>query len=846
MLGSAASAVLIATTACGQEYQAYRFDLPAQPLKDSLKEVTQAGGVDLFAMSDDLAGKRAPALHDSLTIRQALDSLLSGSGLSAEISGRRVFVRPSPAAADTVPQTDIIVTGSRIRGAPVASPVIELSQADILENGRTTLGEAVRDLPQNFRGGQNPGVAGNGEQAGNSNLNSSSTINLRGLGPDATLTLLNGHRLAYDGNVQGVDIDAIPLAALDRLEIVPDGASALYGSDAVGGVANVILKKDYEGLALSARYGGTTDGGGEEQQYTGVTGKRWESGGLLAAVDYSHGGKITASDRSYAASLSPDNTLIPAILHVSGLMTGHQSLGDATLSFDALYSHRSSTTNIGFSPPLAFAQLGFSLHPVETSLEISPKLDMPLGSSWHGYLTGTYARDRSRTDVTYFSGGQPFLNEQSRFYNSMKSVEAGLDGPLFDLFGQAVRVAIGGGYRTNSLTVGVDVNGANHSSGFGRQSTYYAFGELSVPLVSPSSNIAGIHSLSASAAVRYEDYPHVDRIATPKFGLIYKPIADLTIKGSWGKSFKAPTLYQQIQPNDGLALPTAETGATNYPPNANILLWSGGNPDLKPERATSWTATIEYQPERLRGLNISLSYFHIRYSQRITAPIPSITGVLTDLRYQDLVTLDPPSAELAAIAATVPGGVRTDSGDPYDPASIVAVVDEREHNAEKQVIRGVDASVSYHLQLSGGRSLTASGSASYLRSRQQLGSGQQFSPISGQVFFMPKWNGRAELAFASRMFDIATNISYIGSVLDERLGTARRVRAMTPIDLTGVIHLNSSSALLNKIDVTLTIQNILNDKPQRIQSLSANSTPYDSTNYPAVGRYIGATISKTF
>src|SRR3546814_6163063 len=96
------------------------------------------------------------------------------------------------------------------------------------------------------------------------NLASTSTLNLRGLGPDATLTLINGHRIAYDGAFQGVDISAIPLAALDRLEIVADGASALYGSDAVGGVANIILLRDFDGIWSSARISGTTEGRSEE------------------------------------------------------------------------------------------------------------------------------------------------------------------------------------------------------------------------------------------------------------------------------------------------------------------------------------------------------------------------------------------------------------------------------------------------------------------------------------------------------------------------------------------------------------------------------------------------------
>src|SRR5690606_404365 len=108
-----------------------------------------------------------------------------------------------------------------------------------------------RSIPQNFAGGQNPGVAlGSGN---NTNLTGGSAFNLRGLGPDATLTLLNGRRLSYGGFQQAVDASLVPVAALKQIEIITDGASALYGSDAVAGVANIILKRDFDGLTMAGR-----------------------------------------------------------------------------------------------------------------------------------------------------------------------------------------------------------------------------------------------------------------------------------------------------------------------------------------------------------------------------------------------------------------------------------------------------------------------------------------------------------------------------------------------------------------------------------------------------------------
>src|SRR5690606_19798485 len=146
---------------------------------------------------------------------------------------------PSPGAATL---GAVVVTGTRIRGGESASPVITIGIEDIREAGFTDLGQVIRSIPQNFSGGENPGVAAGAETGpagiANRNVTGGSSLNLRGLGADATLTLLNGRRLAYGGYTQTVDIAAIPVEAVDRIEIVADGASAIYGSDAVAGVAN--------------------------------------------------------------------------------------------------------------------------------------------------------------------------------------------------------------------------------------------------------------------------------------------------------------------------------------------------------------------------------------------------------------------------------------------------------------------------------------------------------------------------------------------------------------------------------------------------------------------------------
>ncbi|MGD9812843.1 MAG: TonB-dependent receptor plug domain-containing protein, partial [Sphingobium sp.] len=248
LVGATAVSLAANSVSCAQEGDERDYQIAAQDLKYALRDLARQSGMELVASSKVVAGKKAEALQGHYSAREAVEILLRGSGLTAEISDGAILIRgrsvpQSAAASGEIGQSDIVVTGSLIRGAPLPSPVIALSQEDMRQQGQNDLGAAIRSIPQNFTGGQNPTVGIGNFGANTTNFNGTSSLNLRGLGPDASLTLLNGHRLAYDGAIQSVDISAIPLGAVDRLEIVADGASAQYGSDAVGGVANIILKR---------------------------------------------------------------------------------------------------------------------------------------------------------------------------------------------------------------------------------------------------------------------------------------------------------------------------------------------------------------------------------------------------------------------------------------------------------------------------------------------------------------------------------------------------------------------------------------------------------------------------
>ncbi|MEM9103252.1 MAG: TonB-dependent receptor [Pseudomonadota bacterium] len=161
-------------------------------------------------------------------------------------------------------QERITVTGSRLKRTDfeTAKPITVITAEDIARTGQTSVAEVLRDLPFATTGS----FLGT---SGNSAANHSST-GLRGLSADRTLVLINGRRIAGSATVGAsqVNLNLIPTAAIERIDILRDGASAVYGSDAIGGVINIIMKKDYEGVAITLQHGNPTQGGADETRYS--------------------------------------------------------------------------------------------------------------------------------------------------------------------------------------------------------------------------------------------------------------------------------------------------------------------------------------------------------------------------------------------------------------------------------------------------------------------------------------------------------------------------------------------------------------------------------------------------
>jgi iron complex outermembrane recepter protein len=218
------------------------------------------------------------------------------AGLSAAFASPTVFAQEKEAKTasgdDATTLEPVQVTGSRIL-RPVdsesASPVFVIDREAIEKTGAATIGEFIQETPAVSGAATNP-------QVNNGGGTGAATVSLRGLGSARTLLLVNGRRF------NAGDVNAIPINAVERVEVLKDGASAIYGSDAIGGVVNFILRDDFSGLQFAAQYGISSENDGEQNNYSMISGSSDENSSLVFGFNYNKTEKILARDREFASA----------------------------------------------------------------------------------------------------------------------------------------------------------------------------------------------------------------------------------------------------------------------------------------------------------------------------------------------------------------------------------------------------------------------------------------------------------------------------------------------------------------------------------------------------------------
>ena len=362
MLGFAAVASPTAALAAMQLSQQVQFDIPPQELPSALLKFSAQSAVQVTSPGRLVEGKKSQGVVGTFSAGKALTLLLKDTTLNFDvIDGRTVVIiaataakvtrhEPQRAGADgngavalaegspvhlaQASSTDVrpsqisdngaggnvsnpaleevIVTGSSIKqiNGETALPVQVMKREDIERTGATTVQELFQQISAASSSGNTVVAQATGNQTG-----AISTISLRGLGSSRTLILIDGKRAAVYGGGSGgpagssVDISSIPVAAIERVEILKDGASAVYGSDAIAGVVNFILRKNFQGVEVSATGGTPTEhGGGQNELLSAYLGKGdivQDRFNVAVGLDFEHYSNLLGSDRPFATRYSP-------------------------------------------------------------------------------------------------------------------------------------------------------------------------------------------------------------------------------------------------------------------------------------------------------------------------------------------------------------------------------------------------------------------------------------------------------------------------------------------------------------------------------------------------------------
>ncbi len=416
----------------------YPIQQPAQSVADSLRAIAHETSTSVLFDPAIVRGRMAHAVSGNLTAFEAITAVLEGTGLGAERTGDGSFlVRPAampnaapasgvgasaPSAGAALAEEDIVatvdakqddsaevtrveITGTRLKriNAEGPAPVNVYTAKDIEQSGQPNL--------ERFLAGLNEASVSAGEGGFGATLGQAS-VQLRGLPLGTTLVLINGRRVEAVGTslANFFNLNLIPMAAIERVEVVPVGSSAVYGGDALAGVVNVILKKSIDGLSLSANLGsgrGFGDGG-----ISLATGGHSNEGSYLLLGSYSRSTPLTETERGFFVDTDYTrfggrdarvrNCTPGTVRSVSGA-----NLPGLDSSFAAIpQSAAGQALQISdFAPTAGTANLcdryangnGYPLVYGDESLAFHATGEHAIGGSWFAFGEFTFARERTRS-----------------------------------------------------------------------------------------------------------------------------------------------------------------------------------------------------------------------------------------------------------------------------------------------------------------------------------------------------------------------------------------------------------------------------------------------------------------
>lgn len=769
--------------------------------------------------------------YSSVTSARRWSQLLMGAGVAA---GLLALMPQNAAVAGALPEA-AMVTGTHIRGNTDSAFPITIYTREVIESsGAGTLQEFIQKIPQNFNGGASESTAGSVAGGGNAtNAVDGTGVNLRGLGNDATLVLVNGHRVAPANMVANfVDLSMIPLYAVDRIEVVTDGTSAIYGSDAVGGVVNIILGRNLDGAETRVRYGSVTRGSTAEKEFGQTVGHGWDSGSAQLIYDYWDRTPLNAASRSYAQSAPEPFMLLPEQRRHGLFFSVSEAITDSIeLLAEGICSRRSTDKDL--------TELGLPMRSnsriEDYSGSAGARIDLPRGAQLE--LTGSYTA--SATHYAVAPQGTTAFEFDERAKSQILSIDAKLDGKSFSLPAGDVRYAIGAQFRREGLdyTDQLATSGFDPSRGVGA-----VFAEFRVPLIGPLIESPQALRLELTIADRLERYNEFGFTNNPQFGFIWRPFTELKARATYGTSFRAPLLSDlNLVPFEVVPLPEPDPNTGGG--LTNTLGVFGGNPGLQPEKARTWTVGLDYTSRSAPEFRVSATYYDIRFTDVVTDPEFSVNilDVLSEeaILGTSIIQRSPSAARVQQLAAG-PGYINLFD---IDLATIGAIFDSRKHNLSIESTRGLDLDSSWSAQSALGNIELGLTGTYVLRFDTQFTRNAPTVSILNTPYNPVDLRLRARAVLQCRSLTFAGFVNFINSYQQDDISGVREIPTWTTVDATLKYRFNSDHGPLADAAVLLSVTNLLDRAPPFVANPQFGIN-FDGANANALGRFLAIQLSK--
>lgn len=405
-----------------------QYNINADTLGEALNELATQSKLQITYPPELVRNKTAPAINGEFTWRAALDEILADSGLEwGLVNGTTVVIKKAAAPGASPPSEEeeeieeayeealeleeIIVVGSRLGAlSPVESalPIKVIGRDEIDRSGASNIAQVMSYLSEvsvNNLGDTNIGTTSGGFGGGGNEINAS-TVQLRGLPVGTTLVLINGRRSGESSALMTsgqFDLNTIPLALVERIEVLPAGASAVYGGDGLAGVVNIVLRRDASGFEMRGRHAAAE--GYDESQASVMWGKSWSRGQLTVTANWQKSGRLSSFERSLTAD--QDYTRF-----------GGQDLRSSTIGFPAnVYSLDGCEADI--------ASIGLCLVPPEERGNL-PGLDSPFAT----VPVGQDGQDLTPADFVGTAGNLNRVSAEFNFYSPAEVYGLNVNGSV--------------------------------------------------------------------------------------------------------------------------------------------------------------------------------------------------------------------------------------------------------------------------------------------------------------------------------------------------------------------------------------------------------------------------------